>query len=75
MGLKGEIQAGIQIAGQLWPLDVSVSQRYEPVDCYLGMDFFAEHKYDFSVQGGAFEIGGKKVQMGKRAGAGNSARE
>ena len=42
-----------------------MSQRYEPVDCYLGMDFFAEHKCDFSVQSGAFEIGGKKVQMEK----------
>ena len=65
VGLQGEIHAKIQIAGQHWPLDVSVSQRYEPVDCYLGMDFFSVHKCDFSVQSGAFEIGGKKVQMEK----------
>ena len=42
-----------------------MSQRYGPVDCYLGMDFFAEHKCDFSVQSGEFTVGGKKVQMEK----------
>ena len=50
--LLGEVQSEIQIAGGRWKIDVSLSERYEPVDCYLGMDFFTEHGCDFSVKTG-----------------------
>ena len=65
VGLLGEVQAEFEIAGGVWPLDVSVSQRHEPVPCYLGMDFFHKHGVDFSVLNGAFTIGGETVQMDK----------
>ena len=52
VGLLGEVHAEIQIAEKLWNMDVSLSERYEPVDCYLGIDFFTEHRCDFSVKTG-----------------------
>ena len=71
VGLMGSIKGEFQIAGGTWPLEVYVSQRQEPVSCYLGMNFFQDYGVEFRLKTGEFVINGKTVPMqreGRRIG-------
>ena len=54
VGLMGSIKGEFQIAGGTWPLEVYVSQRQEPVSCYLGMNFFQDYGVEFRLKTGEF---------------------